>query len=192
MKNIFRTFLWCMGINLLIFGNGLAARVLCDIPNHNHNFALLKITLIGSLIALIIAIISDYRIGNNHKDSVKMKFSYFRDTYYINPEAWALPGQIIRGLYHASGNIDKLRYVKSVNCYNQIYYIKFSFIDWLKFRAWMIQYKWDELGKEAQEEEEKEAQRLAEIIAAMQADVNKAYDNIKKGCSTKNKEVPLF
>lgn len=192
MKNTFHTFLWCLFINFISFWAGLMTRVLCDVPDHCHNFALLKITLIGSLVALTIAIISDYRIGNNHKDSVKMKFSYFRDTYYINPKAWALPGQVINGLYYASGDIDKLRYIKSVNYYNQFYYIKFSFIDWLKFRAWMIQYKWDELRKEVQEEEEQEAQRLAEIIEAMQVDVNKAYDNIKKNCYTNNKEVLPF
>ena len=188
MKNTFWTTIWCMFINLISFGLGLMTRSTA----YHHSFIFLKITLIGSLVALIITIISDYCIGNNHKDSVKMKFSYFRDTYYINPKAWALPGQVISGLYCASGNIDKLRYIKSTNYYNQFYYIQFSFIDWLKFRAWMIQYKWDELGKKVQKEEEEEARRLAEIIAAMQADVNKAYDNIKKNCYTNNKEVLPF
>ena len=197
MKNTFHTFLWCLFINFISFWAGLMTRVLCDVPDHCHNFALLKITLIGSLVALTIAIISDYRIGNNHKDSVKMKFSYFRDTYYINPDAWVLPGQLVEDLY-CNSNINKLRYVKPKNYHNhmwnyeRIYYIQFSFIDWLKFRAWMIQYKWDELEKKVQKEEEKEAQRLAEIITAMQADVNKAYDNIKKNCYTNNKEVLPF
>ena len=198
MKNTFRTFLWCLFINLISFSAGLTTRAICEMPAaHNHNFALLKITLIGSFVALVIAIICDYCVGNNHKDSVKMKFSFFRDTYYINPDAWALPGRLVDDLYCTS-DINKLRYVKPKNysnrmwSYEKIYYIKFSFIDWLKFRAWMIQYKWDELEKEAQAEEAKEAQQLAEIIEAMQADVNKVYDNIRKGCSTKNKEVLPF
>ena len=63
MKNTFWTFIWCMFINLISFGIGLMTRGICDILNHHHNFTLLKITLIGSLTALIIAIISDYCVG---------------------------------------------------------------------------------------------------------------------------------
>lgn len=192
MHNTFWTTFWFSIINLFSWGMGALTRKLCDVAEHNHNFLFLKITFICSIIAFIIAILSDYYIANKHKDSVKMKFSYFRDTYYINPKAWALTGE--SASWCARENIDQLRYVKYEKYYGRtVYYIKFSFIDWLKFRWWMIQYKCDKAEKAAQKEKEKEAERLAEIIAAMQSDVNKAFKEIENGCkkSTDSEILPF-
>ena len=190
MYNTFWTTFWFSIINFFSWGWGALIRAGCGNTEHNHNFLLLKITFICSIIAFIIAIFSDYYNANKHKDSVKMKFSYFRDTYYINPEAWVLPRKIAP--WSACDAMDQLRYVKYERYYGrEVYYIKFSFIDWLKFRWWMVQYKWDEAGKAAQKEKEKEAERLAEIIEAMQSDVNKAFKEIENGCKKSSSKVPF-
>ena len=192
MHNTFWTTFWFSIINLFSWGMGALTRKLCETAEHNHNFLFLKITFICSIIAFIIAILSDYHIANRNKDSVKMKFSYFRDTYYINPEAWALTGE--SASWSSYEDKEQLRYVKLLNRgYKKVYYIKFSFIDWLKFRWWMIQYKCDKAEKAAQKEKEKEAERLAEIIAAMQSDVNKAFKEIENGCkkSTDSEILPF-
>ena len=191
MHNTFWTTFWFSIINLFSWGMGALTRKLCDVAEHNHNFLFLKITFICSIIAFIIAILSDYHIANKHKDSVKMKFSYFRDTYYINPEAWALTGEL--SSWSAYENKEQLRYVKRYRYGREVYYIKFSFIDWLKFRWWMVQHEWDEAGKAVQKEKEKEAERLAEIIEAMQSDVNKAFKEIENGCKkSTNSEILPF
>lgn len=189
MYNTFWTTFWFSIINFFSWGMGALIKVGCKTAEHNHNFLFLKITFICSIIAFIIAILSDYHIGNRHENSVKMKFSYFRDTYYINPEAWALTGE--SSSWCAYEDKDQLRYVKRYHYGRDIYYIKFSFIDWLKFRWWMVQHKWDEAGKEAQREKEREAERLAEIIEAMQSDVNKAFKEIENGCKKSSSKVPF-
>ena len=190
MSNTFWTSFWFSIINLFSWGIGVFANKVCETAEHNHNFIFLKITFICSIIAFVIAILSDYHIANKHEKSVKMKFSYFRDTYYINPEAWALPGASASwGIYE---NKDQLRYVKYERGYGKkIYFIKFSFIDWLKFRWWMVQYKWDKAEKDAQEEEKAEAERLAEIISAMQSDVNKVFKEIENGCKKSSEVLPF-
>ena len=172
---VFLCFLICALIKLICSGGAECS--ICD-ANANH-WGLMIWSIKAAIIGYIIPIICDYR-SENPKEGVKMNYTAFRDTYHINPEAWVLPNEHFR---YSSFTQPHLRYVVehekqwySPNVYN----IRFSFIDWIKLRYWLICHDFDVAHKARAKKAEQDTEKLVQILEAMQRDVNKAYHDAEK------------
>jgi hypothetical protein len=76
-----------------------------------------------------------------------------------------------------------LRYVVGPKEYwrgADVYGIRFSFIDWIKFRYWLICHAFDVAHKARAKKAEQDTEKLVQILEAMQRDVNKAYHDAEK------------
>lgn len=172
---VFFCFLICALIKLICSGGAE-----CSICEANANHWGLVIWSIKILIpGCIIPIICDYRT-ENPRDGVKMNYTAFRDTYHLNTGAWILPDEHYR---YSSFTQSHLRYVVEPKEYWRsvdIYGIRFSFIDWIKFRYWLICHDFDVAHKARVKKAEQDTEKLVQILEAMQRDVNKAYQEAEK------------
>ena len=167
----------CALIKLFCSGGAVSDCGICT-ANGTH-WGLMIWSIKVALIGYIIPIICDYRT-ENPKEGIKMNYTAFRDTYHINPEAWVLLNEHFQ---YSCFTQPYLRYVvehekrwHSPNVYN----IRFSFVDWIKFRYWLICHTFDVAHKARVEKAEQDTEKLVQILEAMQRDVNKAYHEAEK------------
>ena len=134
-------------------------------------------------------IIIDYFTENPRK-AVKMNFTAFRDTYHLNPEAWIL--SYTTPSYHQPANASRsnIRYVVTPEARwmgSDIYDVRFSFVDWIKFKWWSICNAFNEAHQGRVKKAEKDTEALVAILESMQRDVNKAYKAAEEFC--KNNKI---
>jgi hypothetical protein len=166
----------CALIKLFCSGGEVSDCGICT-ANGNH-WGLMIWSIKVALIGYIIPIICDYRI-ENPKEIVKMNYTAFRDTYHLNPKAWILPNESEYGAFSKP----YLRYVIEHKEYwrsKDTYGIRFSFIDWIKFRYWLICHAFDVAREARVEKAEQDTERLVQILESMQRDVNRAYHEAEK------------
>ena len=163
----------CWGLTIAVFAGCCAlAYYLCENPECNHRFLLVKITgqifIITTVISYIICHIVDYKSFNKINDeSVKIKFSHFKDAYYVNPNRWRL----YKG---------RLSYQYDGPKKYTFYYVGFSYLDWLKFILWKNVDEYYEHRKLKMAKQEEHDVRMAEMLKCIQLDINDAYDKIKE------------
>ena len=176
--SVFFCFLLCVLIKLFCAGGEASSD--CEICAANRNHWGLMVWFIKAAIpGYIIPIICDY-FTETPENGVKMNYTAFRDTYHINPEAWVLPNEHFR---YSSFTQPHLRYVvapKNSWYSPDVYGIRFSFVDWIKFRYWLICHTFDMAKKARVEKAEQDTEKLVRILEAMQRDVNKAYQEAEK------------
>lgn len=174
---VFFCFLLCALIKLFCLGGEVSDCGICT-ANGNH-WGLVIWSIKAAIIGYIIPIICDYRT-ENPRDGVKMNYTAFRDTYHLNSEAWVLPNEHFR---YSSFTQPHLRYVvepKERWRGADVFGIRFSFVDWIKFRYWLICHDFDMAKKARVEKAEQDTEKLVRILEAMQRDVNKAYHEAEK------------
>lgn len=161
----------CWGIALAFFLIiNTMAYFLCDSPECNHNFYMVK--LIGQLFVVITSIVYivlhfvDYFTLNELDDhSVKMSFNNFRDAYYVNSDRWHnFDGSLVYKYYGK-------KYIS--------YHVVFSYFDWLRFLHWQKINERNRRRKLKMAMEEEHNVRMAEMLKCIQADINEAYEKIK-------------
>ena len=134
-------------------------------------------------------IIIDY-FTENPRRAVKMNFTAFRDTYHLNPEAWILP-YVSPSFYQPTGfSKSNMRYVVVPEAWGElskVYDVRFSFVDWIRFKWWSICNAFNEAHRERVKKAEKDTKALVAILESMQRDVNKAYKAAEEFC--KNKKI---
>lgn len=146
---------------------------LCDGSDCNHRFLGFKIisqifVLVTAIIYIICNFIDYVAINVTNNESVRMKFSHFKDVYYINPDRWDI------SYWSWENKYSRLRYCNR----GRIYYVTFSYFDWLKFLLWRKRRKYEEMLKNARAVEEANNERLAEMLKYIQKDINEAYEKI--------------
>ena len=176
---VFFCFLICALIKLICSGGAECG--ICDANGNHWGLVVwsIKILVPGYIIPIII----DY-FAENPKDGVKMNYTAFRDTYHLNPEAWVLPNEHFR---YSSFTQPHLRYVVEPKEYwrsADVYGIRFSFIDWIKFRYWLICHTFDVAHKARAKKAEQDTEKLVQILESMQRDVNKAYKAAEEFCKS--------
>lgn len=167
----------CALIKLFCSGGEVSDCGICT-ANGNH-WGLMIWSIKIAIIGYIIPIICDYHI-ENPKEMIKMNYTAFRDTYHLNPAAWVLPNEHFR---YSSFTQPHLRYVVEPKEYwrsADVYGIRFSFIDWIKFRYWLICHAFDVAHEARVEKAEQDTERLVQILESMQRDVNRAYHEAEK------------
>ena len=173
---VFFCFLLCALVKLFCAGGEVSDCGICAV-NGNH-WGLMIWSIKGAVVGYIIPIICDY-FTETPENGVKMNYTAFRDTYHLNPEAWILPNEF----KHGALSRPHLRYAvapKNPWYSADVYGIRFSFVDWIKFRYWLICHAFDIAKKARVEKAEQDTEKLVRILEAMQRDVNKAYQEAEK------------
>ena len=123
-------------------------------------------------ITLVIAVafhFIDYvHVNKQTETNVRIKFKHFKDIYYINPDNWGM-------FTIASDDYWRLMYHPSRR---KSYVVTFSYFDWLRFCLFRMAKHGREKRQEKLEAEQRRNQRLAEMLAYVQQDINDAYAKI--------------
>ena len=160
---------WAIGL-AFFFGVGAILYFYCECEN-THEFLAGKVVsqlcIVATIIVAIIFNFIDYRSFNKFDNkSVKMKFNHFKDAYYVNPDRW----EMIKG---------RLTYEYEERYYKNLYYVVFSYFDWLRFLLWCMVDEYYERRKIKRKKEEDHNARMANMLKHIQMDINKAYEKIK-------------
>lgn len=120
------------------------------------------------VIAVVFHFIDYVRVNKQAETNVRIKFKHFKDIYYINPDNWGM-------FQKASDDYWRLMYHPSRR---KSYVVTFSYFDWLRFCLWRAIKHGRDKRQEKLEAEQRHNQRLAEMLAYVQQDINNAYAKI--------------
>ena len=129
----------------------------------------IRIFMAITLVMIVVLHFIDYVYVNKQTETnVRIKFKHFKDIYYINPDKWGM-------FQKTSDDYWRPMYRPSQR---KSYVVTFSYFDWLRFRLFRIAKHGRDRRQEKLEAEQRHNQRLAEMLAYVQQDINNVYEKI--------------
>ena len=129
----------------------------------------IKIFMAITLVMVVVLHFIDYvNVNKQTETNVRIKFKQFKYIYYINPDKWGM-------FTIASDDYWRLMYHPSRR---KSYVVTFSYFDWLRFCLFRMAKHGREKRQEKLEAEQRRNQRLAEMLAYVQQDINNVYAQI--------------
>ena len=152
-------------IDLLI---SLCGKTLC-FPT---TWIVIKIFMAITLVMAVVLHFIDYvHVNKQTETNVRIKFKHFEDIYYVNPDNWCM--------FQVTSDDDYWRPMYRPSR-RKSYVVTFSYFDWLRFCLFRMVKHGREKRQEKLEAEQRRNQRLAEMLAYVQQDINNVYEKIEK------------